>query len=155
MSQYRKDIMLHKEKVSLNIKRIMDELYGRQLSHDNDKIVNDAIFEPYDKYSDRLRSLKFGSVEYNQLLNNELSEAIDIHSQNRHHFNSNQYKQEYHIDLVDLLEHICDVRAALERNLEYTDEQIRDKLIGAFNIENISNLPNISNLIENTINNYF
>ncbi|EJR82273.1 MULTISPECIES: DUF5662 family protein [Bacillus cereus group] len=153
MSNYRKDIINHKEKVSNNIKRCIDELYMRQLYHDNDKITNDIIFNSYDQYNDELRKKDFHSKEYKEFLNTKLGKAIEIHSQNRHHFNSMQCKTNFSIDLIDILELICDVKAAIERDGELTQEEVLKLLQNA--LINIRNLPSINDLIGNTINNLF
>ncbi|OQR57319.1 DUF5662 family protein [Bacillus sp. CDB3] len=153
MSNYRKDIITHKVKVSNNIKKCIDELYIRQLYHDNDKITNDIIFYSYDQYNDDLRKKDFHSKEYKELLNTKLCQAIEIHSQNRHHFNAVQCKTDFSIDLIDVLELICDVKAAIERDVTLTQEESVELLQNA--LIDIRNLPSVNDLISNTINNLF
>lgn len=155
MSNYRKDIIDHKQKLGFNIKKVIDELYTRQLIHDNDKISDDIIFEAYDKYNDELRALSFEDPKYNILLTHDLGEAIERHSQNRHHFNSDQYSQEFPIDFIDCIEYICDVKSALERDESKSIPQVKQELINIFSRIEMQNLPSANELMVNTIKNIF
>jgi hypothetical protein len=115
--KYRHDIIDHKEKVGKNLLKIQTEIGRRMYSHDNDKIANDTIFEVYEQYNSKLRNEKYDSPEFLKYAK-IMRPAVQLHtSKNRHHFydKSNQIKNE-EVDLIDLIEVLCDWIGATERN---------------------------------------
>lgn len=150
---HRKDIMNHKVLVSQTMKKFIDELYTRQMLHDNDKISDDLIFESYNKHNHTLRLLPFKSEEYSALLNNELSDASQLHAQNRHHFYSKSNQNEYNLTFFDFLEVIADFHASIARDDSLSNTEINFQLKKAMSrtFENIS----IEELCNNTVDELF
>lgn len=90
------------------------ELAKRAVEHDASKLT-DAEKPYFDEETPKLKGLKFGSDEYKESLA-RLKPALDNHySKNSHHpqFYENGIEG---MDLFDLLEMLCDWKAAGERN---------------------------------------
>ena len=110
-----KDTMEHIVKVRNYILKIGYELEIRALKHDHDKIDNLTEKELFDEYTPKLKECTYGSDEYKKFLAG-LKEGLDIHySNNRHHPEhfENGIKG---MNLIDLVEMICDWKAASERH---------------------------------------
>lgn len=151
--KHRKDIIDHKQKVSANLFLFITELYARQATHDNDKIAEDAIFYPYEKYNNDLRKLPFGSGAYRQLMQNELAEASFLHAQNRHHFYSKANQQEIDVNLIDLIEYIVDIKSSIERDPTLSNREVLNQLTNAIQ-PTIASLS-LETIIQNTIHHIF
>lgn len=104
----------HINSVREKIYLVITELLGRALNHDKSK-MDSPEKEGYDKFTPRLRSLEYGSQKYWDTLK-EMKPIID------HHYAHNRHHPEYFADsingmnLIDLLEMMCDWRAAGERH---------------------------------------
>lgn len=151
--EHRKDIINHKLKVSQNMLKFISELYNRQSTHDNDKIDNDAIFYPYEKYNNILRQTPFGSPKYKSLMQNELAEAASLHAQNRHHFYSKSNHQNVDVNLIDLIEYIVDIKSSIERDSTLSNSEVITQLKHAI-IPVIEKLD-LTDIIEHTIDDIF
>ena len=92
------------------------ELIDRGTKHDQSKLASPEA-EIFARCTDRLKGCTYGSEEYRGFLE-EMKPALDHHySHNRHH----PEHFEHGIDdmsLVDLLEMLCDWRAATERHAD-------------------------------------
>jgi hypothetical protein len=113
------DTLEHIANVEELIETIKDELCNRQYHHDESKLQSPEV-EIFDEYTPKLKETTYGSDEYKQYLK-EMSFALTHHyAVNRHHpehFNNNVS----HMNLVDLIEMICDWKAA---TLRHTDGDI-------------------------------
>lgn len=105
----------HKVRVASLINKCMAVLEKKKTHHDLDKINNEVEKKLFDKYTPKLKDSTYGSTEYNQFLK-ELKPALDIHySENRHHPEhfANGIDD---MNLLDLIEMICDWKASSERH---------------------------------------
>lgn len=112
-----KDTFEHIVKVRNYIAKAIDELSIRGLKHDHDKIDNPTEKALFDEYTPKLQECTYGSEEYKKFLAG-LKEGLDIHySNNRHHPEhfENGIKG---MNLIDLIEMICDWKAASERHAD-------------------------------------
>lgn len=112
-----KDTFEHIVKVRNYIAKVIDELSIRGLKHDHDKIDNPTEKALFDEYTPKLKECTYGSEEYKKFLAG-LKEGLDIHySNNRHHPEhfENGIKG---MNLIDLIEMICDWKAASERHAD-------------------------------------
>lgn len=150
---YRKDIIDHKQKVSANMFTIIQELYHRQALHDNDKITNDLIFEPYDMYNNELRRAGFGSERYKHILKNELGEAADLHAQNRHHFYAKAHACQTDVNIFDVIEALIDIKSAIERYDDHSPEEVQ--LLLKNSMQRILSEQTLDTVIENTIDYFY
>lgn len=112
----RPDTEDHRGKVSELIYQIIHDLERRSFEHDASKLQTPekSIF---DEYTPRLKGSTYGSDEYKQYLS-EMKVALDHHySQNRHHPEhfSNGIND---MNLVDLIEMLCDWKAATLRHAD-------------------------------------
>ena len=110
MSESKFKTLRHVETVRNFLNSVISELMNRQEKHDQSKLEPEEV-ETFEKYTPKLRDLTYGSDEYRQCLK-EMKPAIDHHnSVNRHH-------PEYfgtginEMNLIDLMEMLCDWKAA-------------------------------------------
>ena len=106
--------MRHIEIVRNYLNACIRELMIRQEQHDQSKLESPEV-EAYDATTSQLRGLAYRSEEYCAVLRAQ-QPAIDHHYQhNRHHpeFHSNGCED---MNLIDLLEMICDWKAATLRH---------------------------------------
>lgn len=110
-----KDTQNHIQKVGQYLNKCIVELDKRAINHDFDKIHDEVEKQLFDEYTPKLQNCTYGSDKYKEFLR-ELKPALDRHySNNRHH-------PEHFIDgiqgmnLLDILEMICDWKASSERH---------------------------------------
>ncbi len=110
------DTIKHIRRVGEYLHKAVDALIDRAIHHDQDKL--DASEKSlFDEYTPKLKTCTYGSDEYKKYLK-ELKPALDIHyASNRHH---PEYFEEgiKGMNLIDLLEMICDWKAASERHAD-------------------------------------
>lgn len=93
---------------------VVAELLVRAIEHDASKLA-DPELEMYDRFTPKLRDMTYGSEEYKQALK-DMGPAL------QHHYESNRHHPEHHPDgirsmnLIDLVEMICDWVAASKRH---------------------------------------
>jgi hypothetical protein len=103
----------HIHEVAKRIHVFAWELMRRSIDHDQSKL-EPVEKELFDKYTTELRSTTYGSEEYDSFLA-KLKPALDHHyARNRHHpeFFPNGVRE---MNLVDLIEMLCDWKAATLR----------------------------------------
>ena len=104
----------HKQVVNQFIGDMIKELIFRGVNHDNSKIGEFEV-DIFTEYTPKLANSTFGSDEYKQFLK-EMKPALD------HHYSENKHHPEHFengvlgMDLIDLLEMICDWKAATLRH---------------------------------------
>lgn len=106
--------MRHMETVRNFLAACITELLQRQVLHDQSKLESPEV-EAYDVLTHQLRGLTYGSSEYRAVLKAQRP-AI------QHHYAHNRHHPEYHtqgiagMTLIDLLEMLCDWKAATLRH---------------------------------------
>ena len=103
----------------MNVNRVIGtvvmELMHRAATHDQSKLSDPAEVDGFEKYTPRLRTSTFLSDDYKQTLK-EMKPFLDRHyAHNRHHpehFNDGVAG----MTLIDLLEMLCDWKAATLRH---------------------------------------
>ena len=104
----------HKQVVNQLIGDMIKELIFRGVNHDNSKIGEFEV-DIFTEYTPKLANSTFGSDEYKQFLK-EMKPALD------HHYSENKHHPEHFengilgMDLIDLLEMICEWKAATLRH---------------------------------------
>lgn len=89
------------------------KLENQVSEHDRSKLLSPEK-ESFDKFTPLLKELKYGSLEYKKSLDG-LGAAL------RHHYENNRHHPEHHknglmdMNLVDIIEMLCDWKAATER----------------------------------------
>jgi hypothetical protein len=103
----------HIHEVQKNMLLVTEDLQERSIRHDESKLQSPEV-EYFDKYTELLKSVEYGSKEYQECLDN-LKPALD------HHYKYNRHHPEFHkkgiqgMSLIDLIEMLCDWQAATKR----------------------------------------
>ena len=113
-SDFVKDLVQHKRWVAENMQTAANELFQRAAVHDNSKFSPEE-FELYDKLFPELQKYPYGSPELKAVYK-QLGPALN------HHLKVNRHHPEYHegginsMNLIDVLEMVCDWMAASKRS---------------------------------------
>lgn len=137
----------HIKSVSKNINIFVRDLINRAEIHDESKLEEPELSIFAEKTA-KLALVEYGSEEYKKLLE-EVKPAIEHHySRNRHHteFHKNGIND---MDLLDLIELLCDWRAATERNKNGNLRKSLDINAEKYNID-----PQLKSILRNTIDRY-
>jgi Family of unknown function (DUF5662) len=108
------EVKKHKDLVSLNLGSIGEQLRARAITHDHSKMTDEEL-PYYAEYTPNLKGLTYGSNEYRDMLE-KLRPCIN------HHYKANAHHPEHYengidgMSLVDLVEMICDWKAATARH---------------------------------------
>jgi len=110
------DTYKHANRVHSLMLRLTDELIHRASLHDRSKLESPEK-EVFDEFTPKLQASTYGSEEYKSFLA-AMKPALD------HHYGTNPHHPEYHkngvagMTLVDLIEMLCDWKAASERHAD-------------------------------------
>lgn len=108
------DTEVHIENVKGYMQNIMDLIYERSMKHDASKL-QDPELSIFTEYTPKLANTTYGSEEYKEHLKG-MQVALD------HHYASNSHHPEHYdngvndMDLLDIVEMLCDWKAATERH---------------------------------------
>jgi hypothetical protein len=106
----------HSRRVDELLLQLMHEIALRVTKHDESKL-HDPEKATFDEYSPKLRDTTYGSEEYKTYLA-EMNKAL------AHHYANNRHHPEHFengvdgMTLVDLVEMLCDWKAATERHAD-------------------------------------
>lgn len=108
------DTLTHIENVREKINIIINSLKIKAQNHDKTKL-EEPEKSIFDIYTPKLKNCTYGSDEYKKYLS-EMQVGL------RHHYNNNSHHPEYYatgiqeMTLVDMIEMLCDWKAATERH---------------------------------------
>ena len=111
-----KDTEAHIDRVGVLLIEAINNIAKRQVGHDATKLTHPEK-EYFDIYTPKLKGCTYGSEEYKTYLS-ELNVAL------KHHYENNRHHPEHFrngingMSLLDLLEMICDWKAATERHAD-------------------------------------
>lgn len=111
----RKDTLRHIKRVGFYINQCRKELSKRRKLHDYDKIHNAIEKGLFDEFTPKLKSCTYGSDEYKSYLD-KMKAGLDIHYNNNRHHPEHFNNGINGMNLIDVLEMICDWKAASERH---------------------------------------
>lgn len=140
----KQDTVQHIDTVRFYIGTFTEDLERRALNHDLSKLAPPEK-EAYDVLTPRLSGLTYGSDEYRACLR-EMKPAI------QHHYDHNSHHPEHwpngvaDFDLLDLVEMLCDWKAA---SLRHADGNILDSI--QHNISRFSLDPQLASILRNTV----
>ena len=106
MSSYQTDVMEHKMKVQIMLDKVSRRFLVLGRNHDKSKLKSPEK-EIYSQYHEDLRSVEYGSPEYNRI-RNAMDSAI------QHHYAENDHHPEhfengiYDMDLIQIIEMLAD-----------------------------------------------
>ena len=134
----------HINSVQTNIIAFITLMNQRLLVHDQSKLTSPEV-EAFDEWTPKLAKLEYGSEEYDASLE-ELKPAL------QHHYAKNSHHPEHYengineMTLMDVVEMLCDWKAATER---MHDGNIRKSL--TINKKRFSISPQLYKILENTV----
>lgn len=105
----------HIENVRHFIKIFTDKLTNRGIKHDKCKLETPEV-EIFAEYTTKLKDTEYGSEEYNTYLK-EMNKALEHHYANSRHHPEHFEKGIDDMNLVDIVEMLCDWKAASMRQL--------------------------------------
>ncbi|MBC8550188.1 MAG: hypothetical protein H8D23_11135 [Candidatus Brocadiales bacterium] len=106
----------HRSMVAALLMKVAKQLLQRAEDHDKSKLESPEV-EIFDEFTPKLKGTTYDSPEYKQYLG-EMGEALN------HHYFNNRHHPEYHdhgikdMNLIDLIEMICDWKAATTRHAD-------------------------------------
>ena len=106
--------MRHIETVRNYIAGIITDLMLRQEQHDQTKLEPPEV-DIFEVYTPKLRNCVYGSDEYKQFMA-EMEPAIDHHNKNNRHHPEHFGGGIMGMNLIDLIEMLCDWKAATLRH---------------------------------------
>ena len=108
-----KDTLEHKKMVSHFMNMLIKELIDRAEHHDDSKLEQDEL-PLFDEYTPKLKAVEYDSEEYKGFLEG-LKPALEHHYANNRHHPEHFPNGVKDMNLVDLVEMICDWKAATYR----------------------------------------
>jgi hypothetical protein len=113
-SNFLVDLIDHKRRVGLYLQKVANALFQRAVVHDNSKFSPEE-YEPYEEAFPELQKYAYGTEEFKAALR-KIKPAIN------HHYENNSHHPEYfeagisQMNLLDVVEMVCDWIAASERS---------------------------------------
>ena len=114
MSENKFKTIRHIEAVRNYISSVISELLNRANLHDQSKLQSPEV-EIFEEYTPKLRGVTYGSKEYKGMMK-EMKVAIDHHNSVNCHHPEHFENGINGMNLIDLLEMICDWKAATLRH---------------------------------------
>lgn len=142
------ETLKHVNEVRGNMGKLVEKLVERAKVHDASKF-EEPEKSVFAKNTPKLAKTEYGTPEYGELLK-EVQVAID------HHYAKNTHHPEHwpngidDMDLLDLVEMLCDWSAATKRN---KNGNIHKSI--EVNTERFKISPQLSKIFTNTVNRYF
>ena len=116
MEDQRPKTQEHIDEVRKLLQTVMTKLLDRSMNHDQSKLESPER-EIFDEFTPKLKDTTYGSDRYNGYLK-EMKVALD------HHYKQNRHHPEHHengvkdMNLIDLIEMLCDWKAATMRHAD-------------------------------------
>ena len=138
----------HKQNVSIYMSGIIRNLLSRSILHDDSKLKSPEV-EIFTEYTPKLATSTYGSDEYKGYLKG-MGVALE------HHYQKNRHHPEYFTDgiagmnLVDLIEMLCDWKAA---TLRHNDGDILKSI--ELNQKRFGYSDELKQILINTVNQYY
>lgn len=139
------ETLKHIEVVMQLLATMQHEIAKRMFSHDRSKLQSPEM-EMFEQFTDRLAGLTYGSEEYKACLDEMMQSALGHHYEhNRHHpeFFSNGIDG---MNLIDVLEMLCDWKAA---TLRHNDGNIYKSI--EHNAQRFNLSPQLVQILLNTV----
>jgi len=146
MSNYdsREDTTKHIMRVRKLVRRFRNLLNVRSINHDDSKMSSPEK-ETFDRVTPKLKSLTYGSDEYRKILA-EMKTALEHHYANNRHHPEHFENGIEDMTLVDVVEMLCDWKAASER---HDDGDIMKSI--EINQERFNLSDQLANILKNTV----
>ena len=138
------DTILHVTEVQENLEEVASELMQRGFAHDRTKFQA-LEFDAFVSTRDKFKKANYGSKEYQECID-IVKPAVD------HHYKNNRHHTGYHkngiddMSLLDIIEMLCDWKAAERRS---PNKSLEDTLDFAYKKYNIGS--QLGKIITNTL----
>lgn len=146
MSNWEKETWEHIHNVEKFLNEVIIELKTRALTHDRSKIESEIEASTFEIYTPLLKDCTYGSEQYKQFLES-MKPALDHHYKNNRHHPEHFKNGVDGMTLIDLVEMLCDWKAA---TLRHKDGNISKTL--DINKKRFSMSDQLYNIFKNTIN---
>lgn len=133
LKNYREDTIDHINKVRNNLDLIIGELYGRGKDHDLSKFMSEEQ-DIYAVVVPKLQGLEYGTPEYKEATD-KLGPAWEHHLEHNDHHSRHHENGIYDMDLMMIIEMLCDWKAANDRNPNNNFEEGLLINLGKYEIE--------------------
>lgn len=143
-----KDTLEHIRTVSNKLNKVVMELLARSQNHDSSKLRSPEK-EIFDIYTPKLKDSTYGSEEYKTFLK-EMNVALQHHYDINHHHPEHYQEGIDGMDLIDLIEMICDWKSATER---HADGNIEKSIL--INKERFGISDQLVKILQNTVRRLF
>lgn len=144
----RAETLEHILHVSANIHILIHEMNKRALTHDASKLEEPEL-SGFAENTEKLGQTNYGSKEYQDLLDSLQDVIKHHHAKNRHH--PEHFKNGVNdMDIIDVLEMLCDWIAASDRT---KNGNIFQSI--SYNSERFKIDDQLKSILKNTINRYF
>ncbi len=143
--EFKIDTAAHRAKVMVLMLKLTNILISTSYKHDLSKDEEPEVSE-YPKHISALKSVEYQSPEYRAITNGPMHDIIQVHySKNRHH------PQHFPngvagMNLIDVMEMLCDWVAASSRNPNGSPE---NSLM--LNVERFNITPELESILRNTL----
>lgn len=107
---YETDVMQHKTRVSIAMTKLARDLVHRGKVHDNTKLQSPER-EIYEANIDALSKATFGTDEYDEALNLIEPALVHHYKHNDHHPEHFGYDGFFGMNLIQIIEMLCDINA--------------------------------------------
>lgn len=138
----------HKQNVSKFISIILHDLIIRSIYHDDSKLESPEV-DIFTEYTPKLANSTYGSDEYHQFLK-EMKPALGSHYADNPHHPEHYDNGIIDMDLVDLIEMMCDWKAA---TLRHNDGDIYKSI--ELNQNRFGYSDELKQIFKNTVDGYF
>ncbi len=139
------ETLKHIERVMQLLATMQHEIARRMFTHDRSKLQSPEM-EMFENFTDHLKTLSYGSPEYEQCRQEMLKSALGHHYENNRHHPEFFEKGVNDMNLIDLIEMLCDWKASTER---YSNGDIWRSI--EHNAERFNLTPELVNILQNTV----
>lgn len=139
-----RDTADHIDKVRDRMREVMRKLTARAIDHDASKLAEPEK-SGYDKLTADLKDIVYGTPEYRQALV-DAKPVIDHHYQVNSHHPEHYDNGIYGMSLLDVIEMLCDWKAASERTKQGSIAQSLNHNRQRFQIDD-----QLASILENTV----
>lgn len=139
------ETLKHIEFVMQLLATMQHEIARRMFSHDRSKLQSPEL-EMFEIYTDKLAAFNYGSAEYEQCRQEMLKMALKHHYENNRHHPAFFKEGVIEMNLIDLIEMLCDWKASSLRNPNGDIWFSIEHNANQFNLE-----PQLVKILQNTV----
>ena len=126
------DTLIHISEVQEELENFCHELRMRGIKHDRSKL-QEPEFSIFVSTREQFKKANYGTPEYTAVVE-VASTAVDHHHKNNRHHTKYYPDGVYNMNLIDIIEMICDWKAASRRSPDKTLEDSLEECFKRYNI---------------------